>query len=71
MKLLHVSDWHLGRTTYGEPHEVWYRYNGSQLGYLGNNGNSDMSYGQSISDRLLMVTPGMTIADTRSGCRSA
>lgn len=35
----------------GSPHEIWYRFNGRQLGYTGNNGTSDVAIGQSISDR--------------------
>ncbi len=35
----------------GDPHEVWYRFNGRQLGYTGNNGTSDVSIAASISER--------------------
>ena len=35
----------------GAPTEAWYRFNGRQLGYTGNNGTSDMSMADSISDR--------------------
>ncbi|WP_163368305.1 hypothetical protein, partial [Enterobacter hormaechei] len=28
----------------GDPHEVWYRFNGRQLGYTGNDGTWDNSY---------------------------
>jgi YD repeat-containing protein len=35
----------------GDPHEVWYRFNGRTLGYVGNNGTQDTSYQQSIYTR--------------------
>lgn len=35
----------------GDPHEVWYRFNGRQLGYTGNNGTSDVSISASIAER--------------------
>jgi YD repeat-containing protein len=40
----------------GDPHEVWYRFNGKQLGYTGNNGTFDTDYNTSISKRT--QTPG-------------
>ncbi len=40
----------------GDPHEIWYRFGGKQLGYTGNNGTLDTDYAQSISNRTL--TPG-------------
>jgi YD repeat-containing protein len=35
----------------GEPHEVWYRFNGKQMGYTGNNGTLDTDYQTSIVNR--------------------
>jgi hypothetical protein len=35
----------------GDPHEVWYRFNGVQIGYVGNNGTRDMRFEGSIRDR--------------------
>ncbi|MES2443088.1 MAG: LysM peptidoglycan-binding domain-containing protein [Pseudomonadota bacterium] len=35
----------------GDPHEVWYRFNGRQLGYTGNNGTSNVSVAASIAER--------------------
>ena len=35
----------------GDPHEVWYRFNGKQMGYTGNNGTFDTDYASSISKR--------------------
>lgn len=35
----------------GSPHEVWYRFGGRELGYVGNNGTSDVSYPASIAER--------------------
>jgi hypothetical protein len=28
----------------GDPHEVWYRFGGKQLGYVGNNGTLETDY---------------------------
>ncbi|WEJ98137.1 MAG: polymorphic toxin-type HINT domain-containing protein [Candidatus Sphingomonas phytovorans] len=35
----------------GNPHEIWYRFNGRQLGYTGNNGTSDVTTTTSIAER--------------------
>jgi YD repeat-containing protein len=35
----------------GDPHEVWYRFNGKQIGYVGNNGTLDTDYLTSIATR--------------------
>ncbi|KQM61735.1 MULTISPECIES: LysM peptidoglycan-binding domain-containing protein [unclassified Sphingomonas] len=35
----------------GDPHEIWYRFNGRTLGYVGNNGTQDTSYQASIDKR--------------------
>ncbi len=35
----------------GDPHEVWYRFSGRQIGYVGNNGSLDTTYAQSIANR--------------------
>jgi YD repeat-containing protein len=35
----------------GDPHEVWYRFGGRQLGYNGNNGTLETSYHVSIENR--------------------
>jgi YD repeat-containing protein len=37
--------------TNGDPHEAWYRFDGRQLGYIGNNGTTNMSLAASIADR--------------------
>ena len=44
----------------GDPHEVWYRYNGKQIGYTGNNGTLDTDYLTSIDNRTRRPrrTPG-------------
>ncbi|MES2442158.1 MAG: LysM peptidoglycan-binding domain-containing protein [Pseudomonadota bacterium] len=36
---------------YLAPHEVWYRFGGRQLGYIGNNGTLDTDYQTSINNR--------------------
>lgn len=35
----------------GDPHGRWYRFNGKQIGFTGNNGSDDMSYSASIAER--------------------
>ncbi|MEA3064796.1 MAG: hypothetical protein QOJ27_1242, partial [Sphingomonadales bacterium] len=40
----------------GDPHEIWYRFGGRQLGYTGNNGTVETDYATSIGNRTL--TPG-------------
>ena len=35
----------------GDPHEVWYRYSGRQMGYVGNNGFINSDYAQTINQR--------------------
>jgi YD repeat-containing protein len=44
----------------GDPHEVWYRYGGKQLGFTGNNGTLDTDYTRSITNRTRVqpATPG-------------
>jgi len=36
----------------GDPHEVWYRFGGRQLGFTGNNGTLDTDYAASIDNRV-------------------
>ena len=36
----------------GDPSELWYRFNGRTLGYVGNNGTQDTSYQASIDSRI-------------------
>ena len=35
----------------GDPHERWYRFNGRQLGYVGNNGTLNVDYASSVAAR--------------------
>jgi trimeric autotransporter adhesin len=49
----------------GNPHEVWYRFGGRQLGYTGNNGTSEVSYDASVGERRT-VSPS-TQGTFRSG----
>ncbi len=51
----------------GSPHEVWYRYNGRQLGYTGNNGTADVSTNESIRQR--QITPPTTHGTFRNGAQ--
>jgi YD repeat-containing protein len=41
-----------GNGSAGDPHEIWYRYGGRQLGYVGNNGTLDTDYLTSIDNRM-------------------
>lgn len=41
----------------GDPAEVWYRFNGRQVGYVGNNGNFNSNYDTSITDRTATQDP--------------
>ena len=38
----------------GDPHEVWYRFGGKELGYTGNNGTLETSYTASINNRMAL-----------------
>ncbi len=41
----------------GDPHEIWYRFGGRQLGYIGNNGTLDTDYVASIANRVKRPPP--------------
>ncbi|MDP3458189.1 MAG: LysM domain-containing protein, partial [Hyphomonas sp.] len=41
-----------GNTSNGDPHEVWYRFGGKELGYTGNNGTLDTNYLASTANRM-------------------
>ncbi len=49
----------------GDPHEIWYRFGGRQMGYTGNNGTLDTDYKTSIDNR--MRTAGSTSGAFRFG----
>ena len=49
----------------GAPHEVWYRFGGRQLGYVGNNGTADVTTSKSIQER--QATPPTTPGVFRNG----
>ncbi|WP_019962477.1 RHS repeat domain-containing protein, partial [Woodsholea maritima] len=53
-------------TSTGEPHERWYRFGDKQMGYIGNNGNTDFSYAQSIDERAKKAGDG----DFRNGAKT-
>ncbi|PSJ42219.1 LysM peptidoglycan-binding domain-containing protein [Allosphingosinicella deserti] len=42
----------------GDPHEVWYRFGGKQMGYVGNNGTLDTDYQSSVSNRTATAGTG-------------
>lgn len=50
------ADNNYNSTTGGDPHEIFYRYGGKQLGYTGNNGTLDTDYLTSADRRTM--TPG-------------
>lgn len=35
----------------GDPHEIWYRFAGRAIGYVGNNGTLDIDHAASITNR--------------------
>lgn len=53
----------------GDPHEVWYRFSGKQIGYVGNNGTMDTDYASSIANRTAgsCARRGKTSLQPRSG----
>ena len=40
-----------GKYTTGDPHEVWYRFGGKEMGYVGNNGTLNTDHEKSITNR--------------------
>ncbi|MBO9713324.1 LysM peptidoglycan-binding domain-containing protein [Sphingomonas sp.] len=40
----------------GDPHEVWYRFAGREMGYTGNNGTLETNYATSVANRP--ISPG-------------
>lgn len=44
--------------TGGDPHEIWYRFAGRQMGYSGNNGTLETDYQTSIDSRALTQGAG-------------
>ncbi|WP_371397596.1 polymorphic toxin-type HINT domain-containing protein [Fretibacter rubidus] len=51
----------------GDPHEIWYRYGGTEMGYVGNNGTFNTSYSQSITDRTTTPTTGTNAGAFKHG----
>jgi trimeric autotransporter adhesin len=45
-------------STSGDPHEIFYRYGGRELGYTGNNGTRDTDYETSIQNRTSTAATG-------------
>ncbi len=52
------NDNNYNSTTGGDPHEVWYRFAGVELGYVGNNGTTQTSTAASISNRRVNPPTG-------------
>ena len=42
----------------GDPHEVWYRFNGMEVGYIGNNGTSQLTATGAVADRRVVAGDG-------------
>lgn len=45
-----------GNAANGDPHEIWYRFGGKQLGYTGNNGTLETDYATSIGNRMAVAS---------------
>jgi len=50
----------------GDPHEIWFRFAGKQMGYSGNNGTTDTDYASSIAART-RAAPTTTTGAFRGG----
>lgn len=46
----------------GDPHEIWYRHGGREIGYVGNNGSASDSYSESIRRRATKPSDTSTFA---------
>ncbi len=55
----------------GDPHEVWYRFVGKQLGYVGNNGTIDTDYATSVNNRTATQGTGAFQNGATAGTSSA
>jgi len=52
--------------TTGDPHEVWHRFAGKQMGFVGNNGTADADYEFSIYSRVMATGSGPTATARRA-----
>ena len=55
----------------GDPHEIWYRHGGREIGYVGNNGRAAASYQESIYWRGLASSDTSTVAPLGSQPRGS
>jgi hypothetical protein len=55
----------------GDPHEVWYRFSGRELGYVGNNGTIDTDEVPSINNRTANQGTGAFLNGANSGASFA
>jgi len=55
----------------GDPHEIWYRFGGKEMGYIGNNGTQNTNYSQSVADRTTVPTTGEDAGAFRHGSTSS
>ena len=56
-----------GNAAAGDPHEVWFRFNGRELGHVGNNGTTRTDYATSVADRAQSETTGTSAGAFRHG----
>jgi hypothetical protein len=45
-------------TANGDPHEIWYRFNGMEVGYVGNNGTNGLTATGAVADRRVVAADG-------------
>ena len=55
----------------GDPHEIWHRFGGKQMGYVGNNGTLETDYATSIANRTKVQGNGAFRFGTSYGGLSA
>nr|WP_246623864.1 hypothetical protein [Sphingomonas colocasiae] len=69
-----------GNLSNGDPHEVWYRFNGRELGYTGNDSTDNLNEAASVADRRVVTgsgafhngsTTGAAYTDTSGGSYEA
>jgi YD repeat-containing protein len=52
------TDGNYNQYTGGDPHDMWHRFGGKQMGHVGNNGTLDTDYATSIANRATAPSPG-------------
>ena len=54
----------------GDPHEVWYRFSGREMAYVGNNGTLDTDYATSIANRIAATGTGAFFNGASTGTQT-